>query len=655
MRFLSHRSLSVLFFTTLLFVVALLPTLTFAGGGGSNNTVRQPGPDSAAFSTPVLGPNTGGATQGEYGPDSASPTSNVVCKQDAKMCPNGRAVTRTGPNCTFPACPGTATDSGVVSGGTSGGTVSGGVTGTPGSAGGSDATVRQCPPDAKICPNGTAVGRSGPNCTFPACPSTDSPLACTKDAKVCPDGTYVGRTGPNCTFAPCTGGPLPLPNSLTSTSWSWVKTQLPDRAAVTAPAGHKFVITFSTDNTFDSTTDCNRLGGKYVSNGQSSLSMSGFFSTEMACQNSLEDTYTQFLALPDSYSISGNTLTMTFRNNQGTMTFTKKAGAVTNNPNGTASTSAYTQKEVSSIAIAESLGINTKNKAVQASIIMAGEEKSAKEIRESLENFVNLYPNIDIDTVAEQAGLGVTGTSNIQRAAEALRAMAGYANRPTEYSKAHGVMVRYLNTIAQSVTDAINNGGGGTSGNICPMDVKTCPGGSFVSRSGPNCTFVSCPTVSTTSPIVPYSLADVKTVSSIIVDPEAIPTDDVYTEYTITLFSNKVHVLRKMTRFYEEFEKALRETGYTGDISALLALAGNATACAQDAKICPDGSSVGRVAPTCKFAECSATTPNPNPNPTPSAEQNIFMGTMQNMMNTLQSMMSSLQSMMRNIFGGSSN
>lgn len=27
-----------------------------------------------------------------------------------------------------------------------------------------------CPLDAKICPGGTAVGRSGPNCEFAACP-----------------------------------------------------------------------------------------------------------------------------------------------------------------------------------------------------------------------------------------------------------------------------------------------------------------------------------------------------------------------------------------------------------------------------------------------------------------------------------------------------
>jgi hypothetical protein len=26
---------------------------------------------------------------------------------------------------------------------------------------------------------------------------------CTQEAKQCPDGSYVGRTGPKCEFAPC--------------------------------------------------------------------------------------------------------------------------------------------------------------------------------------------------------------------------------------------------------------------------------------------------------------------------------------------------------------------------------------------------------------------------------------------------------------------
>ncbi|MDO8435931.1 MAG: DUF5667 domain-containing protein [bacterium] len=50
---------------------------------------------------------------------------------------------------------------------------------------------------------------SAPRCLLPEpaegwCPFTQ-PRACTADAKQCPDGSYVSRTGPNCEFAPCPG------------------------------------------------------------------------------------------------------------------------------------------------------------------------------------------------------------------------------------------------------------------------------------------------------------------------------------------------------------------------------------------------------------------------------------------------------------------
>lgn len=34
-------------------------------------------------------------------------------------------------------------------------------------------------------------------------PTVPEPIACTADAKLCPDGSAVGRIGPNCEFAPC--------------------------------------------------------------------------------------------------------------------------------------------------------------------------------------------------------------------------------------------------------------------------------------------------------------------------------------------------------------------------------------------------------------------------------------------------------------------
>ena len=36
---------------------------------------------------------------------------------------------------------------------------------------------------------------------------SDTTVACTEEAKVCPDGSSVGRTEPNCEFAPCPGVP----------------------------------------------------------------------------------------------------------------------------------------------------------------------------------------------------------------------------------------------------------------------------------------------------------------------------------------------------------------------------------------------------------------------------------------------------------------
>jgi hypothetical protein len=37
----------------------------------------------------------------------------------------------------------------------------------------------------------------------PPASSPDEAVACTKDAKICPDGTTVGRSGPDCEFDPC--------------------------------------------------------------------------------------------------------------------------------------------------------------------------------------------------------------------------------------------------------------------------------------------------------------------------------------------------------------------------------------------------------------------------------------------------------------------
>ena len=59
-----------------------------------------------------------------------------------------------------------------------------------------------CALDAKICPDGTSVGRDAyNNCEFKPCPSE---IVCIDDVKICPDGSTVGRDSYNdCTFVPC--------------------------------------------------------------------------------------------------------------------------------------------------------------------------------------------------------------------------------------------------------------------------------------------------------------------------------------------------------------------------------------------------------------------------------------------------------------------
>jgi len=38
---------------------------------------------------------------------------------------------------------------------------------------------------------------------FSGCVQQNNPIACIEEAKICPDGTAVGRVPPNCEFAPC--------------------------------------------------------------------------------------------------------------------------------------------------------------------------------------------------------------------------------------------------------------------------------------------------------------------------------------------------------------------------------------------------------------------------------------------------------------------
>ncbi len=77
------------------------------------------------------------------------------------------------------------------------------------------------------------------------------PVMCTQEAKECPDGSYVGRTGPNCEFAACPPATTPRPDQLPSQqdykNWKTiiiggvVSFQIPPHCTTDAGAGSTYV------------------------------------------------------------------------------------------------------------------------------------------------------------------------------------------------------------------------------------------------------------------------------------------------------------------------------------------------------------------------------------------------------------------------------
>lgn len=66
------------------------------------------------------------------------------------------------------------------------------------------------PEDAWLCKNGVWVKHGNPKQGQPSTVCGNLKLddyikACTEEAMICPDGSAVGRTGPNCEFTPCPG------------------------------------------------------------------------------------------------------------------------------------------------------------------------------------------------------------------------------------------------------------------------------------------------------------------------------------------------------------------------------------------------------------------------------------------------------------------
>ncbi len=84
---------------------------------------------------------------------------------------------------------------------------------------------------------------------------TPEPVMCTQDARECPDGSYVGRTGPNCEFAKCPETEPPqTPNEQTYKNWKTitiggvVSFQIPPNCRAGGAAGSTYISCPTIDN-----------------------------------------------------------------------------------------------------------------------------------------------------------------------------------------------------------------------------------------------------------------------------------------------------------------------------------------------------------------------------------------------------------------------
>lgn len=100
------------------------------------------------------------------------------------------------------------------------------------------------------------------------------------------------------------GATVAARSTLTMKPWKWVSTTYSDGKKLTAKSS-KFVITFSKDGTFSSSTDCNSIAGKY-SDDDKKIELTDMVSTLMACEGSQESEYVKALSQVSSYFFRTN-------------------------------------------------------------------------------------------------------------------------------------------------------------------------------------------------------------------------------------------------------------------------------------------------------------------------------------------------------------
>ena len=117
---------------------------------------------------------------------------------------------------------------------------------------------------------------------------------------------------------------FPITTTLVGTSWRWLRTESATGTIASEPKSDKaFVLNFATETNMGSKTDCNTIGGSYLTEGNK-LTFGPLMSTLMFCENSKEAEYSAALAEVNSYFLVDNTLRLIL-NDGGTMFFVRTA------------------------------------------------------------------------------------------------------------------------------------------------------------------------------------------------------------------------------------------------------------------------------------------------------------------------------------------
>lgn len=94
----------------------------------------------------------------------------------------------------------------------------------------------------------------------------------------------------------------PTRMSLTMKSWEWIQSTYKDGRTLSPKKPGVFSITFAgAEKRFSVRTDCNSMGGSYVTGADRALALSEMFSTKMYCEGSQEMEFAQALQEVASY------------------------------------------------------------------------------------------------------------------------------------------------------------------------------------------------------------------------------------------------------------------------------------------------------------------------------------------------------------------